>query len=49
MDVRSDTSGTELSRLESVRELADGISGTGQDVEEEVGSDILTSDVLDLG
>lgn len=47
-DSRSDTSGAELARLESARELADGVSRAGKDVEEEVGSHVLAGDVLDL-
>ena len=47
-DSRSNTSGTELSILERRGELRDGITGTGEEVQEERGGDILVGRVLDL-
>lgn len=47
-DSRSNTSGTELSIRERRGELRDGISGTGEEVQEERGRDILVGRVLDL-
>jgi hypothetical protein len=47
-DVRGNTSGTEFSVAETAGQLGDGVTGTGEEVEEEGGGDIGTSRVLDL-
>ena len=47
-DLRGNTSGTELSVAETAGQLGDGVTGTGEEVEEEGGGDIGTGGVLDL-
>jgi hypothetical protein len=47
-DLRGNTSGTEFSVAETAGQLGDGVTGTGEEVEEEGGGDIGTSRVLDL-
>lgn len=48
MNLRGNTSGAELASLESVRELADRVSRSGEDVQEERRGDVVTSNVLNL-
>ena len=47
-DLRGNTSGTEFSVAEAAGQLGDGVTGTGQEVEEEGGGDISAGRVLDL-
>jgi hypothetical protein len=47
-DLRGNTSGTELSVAETAGQLGNGVTGTGEEVEEEGGGDIGTGRVLDL-
>jgi len=46
--LRGNTSGTELSVVEAAGQLGDGVTGTGEEVEEEGRGDIGTGRVLDL-
>jgi len=46
--LRGNTSGTELSVVETAGQLGDGVAGTGEEVEEEGGGDISAGRVLDL-
>jgi hypothetical protein len=48
IDLRGNTSGTEFSVAETAGQLGDGVTGTGQEVEEEGGGDISAGRVLDL-
>jgi hypothetical protein len=47
-DLRSNTSSAEFSTVEAAGQLGDGVTGTGEEVEEEGGGDISTCRVLDL-
>jgi hypothetical protein len=47
-DLRGNTSGTELSVAETAGQLGNGVTGTGEEVEEERGGDISAGRVLDL-
>jgi len=47
-DIRSDTSSAEFSVVETVGQLGDRVTGASEEVEEERGSDILASGVLNL-
>lgn len=48
LNSRSNTSGTELSTVESARQLLEGITGTADEVQDGTGGDILASDILKL-
>jgi len=46
--LRGNTSGTEFSVAETAGQLGDGVTGAGEEVEEEGGGDISAGRVLDL-
>jgi hypothetical protein len=47
-DLRGNTSGTEFSVAETAGQLGEGVTGSGEEVEEEGGGDISAGRVLDL-